>query len=282
MIGSMAGFTGVDVFAKLARDTQSAGQVLALTSAGIFAIFYAVMRAKGGRLLTPDAFQRVMLLRAGGEVVGSTGIIIALGLVPLATVVVMGQALPLAATVGAAIFLGEVVGWRRWAAVLAGFVGVLIILRPGLEGFDPNALWVLLYIFGLAARDLASRGLPRTMSTEFAVAWSMVYLTAAGVALVYWEGGWQPVDMRAGLYLVAVTLSASIGVALITVAMRIGEVSAVSPFRYSRILFGLFLAFLVFREVPDLATWVGSVLIVGSGLYAFWRERQRAARAKDA
>ena len=282
MIGSMAGFTAVDVFVKLARDTQSAGQVLALTSAVIFAIFYALMLRKGERLMTPLAWNRTMLIRSAGEVFGSLGIIVALGLVPLSTVTVLGQALPLAATLGAAIFLGEQVGWRRWAAVSAGFLGVLLILRPGLEGFDPNALWVLMYIIGLAARDLASRGLPREITTNFAVAWSMIFLTLAGVGLVWVEGGWQPVDGPTAFYLLAISLSAAVGVALITMAMRLGEVSAVAPFRYSRLLFALALAFLVFGEVPDAATWAGSALIVGSGLYAFWRERQLAARARDA
>lgn len=282
MIASMAGFTGVDVFAKLARETQSAGQVLALTSGLMFVIFYVAMWRNGERLSHPLAWNRTLLVRSMGEVVGSVGIIIALGLVPLSTVVVLGQALPLAATLGAVVFLGEKVGWRRWAAVGAGFFGVLLILRPGLEGFDPNALWVVLYIVGLAARDLASRGLPRTISTQFAVTWSMLYLTIAGVVLVWFEGGWQPIDGPAAAYLLAITLSASVGVTLITMAMRLGEVSAVAPFRYSRLIFALGFAFLVFGEVPDAATWAGSALIVGSGLYAFWRERQGAARAKDA
>ena len=277
MTVSMAAFAGVDAFVKLASRTISAGQILGLSSLAIFVIFFVLLKANRERFFSRQAFGRAMVIRSLGEVVGTVGIIVALGLVPLSTVTVMGQALPLAVTMGAALFLNEAVGLRRWTAVAVGFLGVLVILRPGLEGFDPNVLWVLLYIFGLAARDLASRVLPGSVSTPFAVAWSMVGVTAFGFLMVPFQGGWHPVGAHAALSLTGMVICASAAIALITVAMRTGEVSAVAPFRYTRIVFALIVAFVVFDEVPDWVTWAGSGLIVGSGLYAFVRERRLMA-----
>lgn len=270
----MAFFAGVDAFVKLASATQSAGQIVALTSAGIFLIFWIILLRSGTPLWDRRALGKSLVIRNTGEVIGSVGIIIALGLAPLATVSSLAQALPLAVMVGAAVFLKETIGWRRWAAVFLGMVGVLIIIRPGSTEFDVNLLWILLYIFGLGARDLASRTLPADVSTSFAAAWSMLPLTLAGVLMMPFQGGWHPVDGPTAFYLAGVVACAALAIFLITEAMRTGEVSAVAPFRYSRIIFALLVAMVVFGERPDAWTWIGAALIVGSGLYSFWRENR--------
>lgn len=276
MVASMAFFSGVDAFVKLASATQSAGQIVAITSPGIFLVFWAVMVRHRIPLFDRRALGTALIVRNTGEVIGSVGIIIALGLAPLATVSALAQALPLAVMVGAAVFLGETIGWRRWAAVFAGLVGVLVILRPGGTGFDPNLLWILLYIFGLGARDLASRVLPPETSTSFAAAWSMIPLTIAGLLMIPFQGGWQPIDGPTALYHLGIVVCAATAIFFITEAMRAGEASAVAPFRYSRIVFALIVAMIVFGERPDVWTWLGAALIVGSGLYSFWRERHVA------
>ncbi len=198
----------------------------------------------------------------------------ALSLAPLSSVAALGQAQPLAVTMGAALFLGETVGWRRWSAVLLGLIGVLIILRPGMGSFDPNLLWVFVYVFGLAARDLASRALPPAVTTPFAAAWSMLPMTFLGLAMIPFQGGWHPIGLWPAGWLAGTTLAAVVAIWMITSALRTGEVSAVTPFRYTRILFALTIAYVVFNEVPDFFTWVGVALIVGSGVYTFLRERQ--------
>ncbi len=277
MIGAMASFALVDMFVKLLSKTQDAGQIIAVSSAATLAVFSIWVWRDGDRLFTPEALNKPLLIRSAGEVVGSIGIVMALALAPLSSVAALGQAQPLAVTMMAAMFLGEKVGWRRWSAVVLGFVGVLIILRPGLGDFDPNLLWVMLYIFGLAARDVASRALPPTVSTQFAVAWAMVPMTLAGIILMQIQGGWRPIDGTTALWYVLCTAAVVVALWMITSALRTGEVSTVAPFRYTRILFALTIAFVVFDEVPDFWTWIGAGLIVGSGLYAFVRERQRAA-----
>ena len=178
---------------------------------------------------------------------------------------------------GAAIFLNETVGWRRWAAVALGLIGVLVILRPGFGAFDPNLLWVLVYVFGLAARDLASRRLKGTISTPFAVAWSMVPMTFAGWLLMVFQGGWQSVSGEVVLWYLGMVLAISVALWTLTAAMRMGDLSAVAPFRYSRILYALLIAYVVFDEVPDALTWLGAAMIVGgasthSGANVSWRQ----------
>lgn len=279
MTGAMAAFALVDTFVKLAAKTQSVGQILAITSFAAFVIFAVWVKRDGGRIFAPELRNPVLQIRSVGEVIGSIGIVMALALAPLSSVTALGQAQPLAVTMGAALFLRESVGWRRWAAVLLGFLGVLIILRPGMGTFDPNLLWVLLYIFGLAARDLASRALPPTVTTPFAVAWAMAPMSVAGLMMMPFQGGWHAVDGWTALWLAGVTLSAAVALWMLTSALRTGEVSAVAPFRYTRILFALTIAYFIFNEVPDIYTWAGAALIVGSGLYAFLRERQLKARA---
>lgn len=278
VVAGMAFFAIVDALVKLVSATQGVGQILMVSSVLSLAVFLVLMHREGSRLFTRDALTPVMLVRTSGEGFGSIGIVFALGLAPLSSVMSLAQAQPLAVVVGAALFLGETVGWRRWAAVGMGLLGVLIILRPGLGDFDPNLLWVFIYIVGLAARDLASRRLPRHVSTSYAVAWSLIPLIVAGGLLMVVQGGWQPVSAHVAALYLGMTLSVSAALWTMTTAMRIGEISALAPFRYSRIVFALILAFVVFGEVPDLMTWLGVALIVASGLYAFLRER-RLARA---
>ena len=274
VIAGMACFAAVDAFVKLASASQSAGQIILVSSVLTLGVYLAMMWRERTPFFTRQALSTPLLIRTAGEVSGSVGIVFALGLAPLSTVMALGQAQPLAVVAGAALFLGEDVGWRRWAAVGLGMIGVLVILRPGLGAFDPNLLWVLIYIFGLAARDLASRRLPPDTTTAFAVAWSLVPMIAVAVVIMEYQGGWQPVSTSVWLIYIGMVVAVSVALWTMTTAMRVGEVSAVAPFRYSRIVFALIIAFVIFDEVPDGLTWLGAGLIVGSGIYTFWRERR--------
>lgn len=277
---AMACFAVVDAFVKLASETQGAGQVIFISSLATFGLFWTAMWRSRERLWVPDALDPALLIRTAGEIAGSIGIVVALGLAPLSSVIALAQAQPLAVVLGAALFLGEDVGWRRWAAVGLALIGVLMILRPGFSAFDPNLLWVLVYVFGLATRDLASRRLPARISTSFAVAWSMVPMSLAGALMMSFQGGWRPVSLDTAIWYLGMILALAAALWTLTTAMRSGDVSSVAPFRYSRILFALIIAYFAFDEIPDLMTWAGVTLIVGSGLYAFWRERRVAEAGK--
>ena len=274
MICGVAMFTIADVFVKLARETLSASQIMLVSSIMIGAIFFVVVKHQGEHFWHRDAWNPALNIRSLGEVFGSFGILVAFGKLDFSTVSVLAQSQPLAVTLGAAVFLGEKVGWRRWLAVFVGFSGVLVVMRPTPTGFDPNMLWMVLFIIGLGARDLASRALPEYISTAFAVVWSMVYLSVAGAIIMPFEGGWYSVDMQTWIWLISLSLALSLAIWLLTTALRLGEIATVAPFRYSRIPFALFVAWLLFDDVPDALTWLGCAMIIGSGFYAFWRERR--------
>ena len=276
MTVGMALFTTADAFVKLAAVTMSTGQVMFWMTAGGAVIFFLMAALQGFRLWHPALVSPVVGLRCIGEIVGATGIVTAFAMAPLSTVSAIMQTLPLLVTLAAALFLGESVGWRRWSAVMVGFVGVLLIVRPGSDGFEPTILWALLGTLGLAIRDVTARISPRAISTSVLSAWSVLAVAPAGLALALVQDGAvlppePPWAMLAGLILFG-----SAGYFLLTLSIRIAELSVVAPFRYTRLLFGVAAGVLVFGERPDALTLVGAAIILVAGLYAMFREQIRA------
>ena len=187
------------------------------------------------------------------------------------------QATPLVVLSGAALLFHERVGWQRWLAVLAGFGGVLVILRPGLAGFDALSLLAVAGMVGFAGRDLATRAAPLTLSNAQLGTLGFGVLTLSGAVILAVTGGvvW-PNALAAG----QTALAALFGVAAyaaLTGAMRTGEVSVVTPFRYSRLLFALIFGITIFGERPDAATLLGSAIIVASGIFTLTRSRHGTA-----
>jgi len=276
MTAAMAAFAISDAFVNRASETFPTGQLFAVTSLASFAIFFVVMLRNRDALFARMLFNKAVIIRTAGEVFGSLGYVMALTLIPLTTASAMLQAQPLAITLAAVFFLGERVGARRWAAVGVGFIGVILIIRPGATTFDPNILWTLLGIMGLTARDLGTRMLPKDVSTPFVSAWALILLSVLGVAITPFTGAWQPIDASNVGWLAGISVFVAMAFFFINGALRIGEVSAIAPFRYTRMVFALMIAILLLGEQPDALTWAGIALIVGSGIYAFLRERQIA------
>ena len=235
--------------------------------------FWIMLRRQGGRLWTRALLDPLVLLRNLAEAVGSIGIVVALALTELSSTSAIMQALPLAIVLGAALFLGEPVGWRRWSAIIAGFLGVILVIRPGLAGFQPVSLMAVVAVLGLAARDLATRRIPRGIhSMQLAAsAFFAIFVAAVLMGLVM---GQRPVlpDVREWLILAGCMAVGIGGYSLLVTATRLGEASALAPFRYARLVFALILALLVFGERPDTLTLTGAAIIVGSGCYAMLRE----------
>ncbi len=281
MTAAMAAFAISDAFINRAAETLPTGQILAITCALSLPPFLYMLRRSGERVFSANVLNRAVLLRTTGEVLGSLGYVMALSLVPLATASAMLQAQPLAVTLAAAVFLGERVGPRRWIAVALGFVGVLMIVRPGAEVFDPNVLWTLLGIAGLTARDLGTRLLPKDISTPFVSFWALFVLAPLGLAIMPLDGAWRPIEGVTWLWLIGCSASVAVAFVVITAALRIGEISAIAPFRYTRMVFALAIAILLLGESPDAMTWAGTALIVCSGIYAFWRERRSQTSAPN-
>ena len=275
MVASMAGFAVEDMFIKWAAADVPTGQILLLISLVGTPIFAVMARQQGALFWSRDALQGSVIWRNAGEMVGTAGFVTALALTPLTSVAAIFQATPLAVTFGAAVFLGETVGWRRWTAILVGFCGVVLIIRPGMEGFDINSLWAILAVVGLSIRDVATRRIPRSISTMQLAAWGFAAVGILGAGMLALSGG---AVWLTGAQMGYIGGALTFGIAAywaITQASRLGEMSVITPFRYSRLLFALFIGALVFGERPDVITLSGAALIIGSGLYTFARERLR-------
>ena len=275
MLIAMALFAVEDMFLKWAAIGLPVGQIV-LTS-GVFGlpVFVWLARREGRKVVTRAALHPWVLTRNIGEMVGTLAYITALAAVPLSTVSAILQALPLGMTMVAALFMQEQVGWRRWCAIAVGFAGVMLIIRPGMEGFHPQSLWVLLSVAALVLRDMATRILPRDFSTSQVSAWGLGSIALLGVMMTLAHGSLvRPSGLQTGL-LAGVVMFGTAGYWAVTAASRTGEVSMVAPFRYARLIFAIGLGAVVFAERPDGVTLTGAGLIIGSGLYSFARERIR-------
>jgi drug/metabolite transporter (DMT)-like permease len=275
---SMAGFAVEDMSVKAAARSLPVGEVVALCGFAGLSAFAAVAVARGEPPLPAAFLGRTMILRSAFEVGGRLFYALALALIPLSAASAILQAAPLVVVAGAALFFGEAVGWRRWTAVAVGFLGVLMILQPGLAGFDAPALFAVAGTVGFAARDLATRAAPRVLSNAQLGVAGFAMLAIAGVVILGISGGAVWPDPAGAGFTLAATAFGIAGYAALTAAMRTGEISVVTPFRYIRLLFALALGFVVFGERPDAMMLTGCAVIVASGLYTLLRARRLAVR----
>lgn len=279
MLLAMAGFALEDVFIKsLAKDLPTSEILIGLGLGGAV-IFGALARRRGDPLFSLALFSPPMILRNLGEMLGTLCFISALTLIPLSTATAIIQAMPLVVVAGAALFLGEPVGWRRWSAIVIGFCGVLLIIRPGMAGFDWAALWAVGATIFLAIRDLATRVTPKEITPSQMGCWGFFMAMIAGVFLLpFGPAPILPAPVH-GFYFLGGLAVGMAGYSALTLAMRSGAVAVVTPFRYSRLLFSIILGAVIFAERPDGITLAGAALILSSGLYTLARGNQRKAQS---
>jgi drug/metabolite transporter (DMT)-like permease len=277
VVGSQLAFLLNDTLIKLAGDTLPMGEIIFLRGlvASVVVGFFVLgtgMHRHLGRLLQP-----MVLWRGIGELGGTFFYLVALFNMPIANATIIFQAVPLSATAGAALFLREAVGWRRWLAILVGFLGVLMVVRPGLSGFDAYGLMVLVSVLFVSLRDLSTRAMPAAIPTVLVTFVTAASVTVMGALMGLGEAWSRPTSLQfvqiagAGLFL-------SVGYVTIIAAMRFGDISLTAPFRYVAVVFAIVLGYLVWRDVPDVMTILGSAVIVGTGLYTFNRERMLRLR----
>lgn len=222
--------------------------------------------------------KRLILVRVGAEIFVTITFLTALKHMPLANVTAILQALPLAITMAAALFLAEPVGWRRWSAIIVGFVGVLIVVRPGLEGFNIYSLSAFMAIIFLTVREISTRKLTSEVPTITVVLSTAVGSTLfAGIMMIGSE--WNTVSTVSWLLILGAAVAILIATLLSVMAMRIGEIGFVSPFRYTSMLGAIGLGILMFGDWPDQPTLVGTVIIVSTGIYTFHREQKVSRKA---
>lgn len=279
MVMAMFFFALEDMLIKLMANVLPIGQIVGMLGTGSAVLLAGLLIQQKQRLFTRQMLTPAIMLRAVGELVGTIGFVTAIALIPLSTASAILQATPLFVTLGAALFLQESVGWRRWTAISVGFFGVLLIIRPGLDGFTWESLFALQGVVGLGLRDLATRRVPKSTSSLQLSFWAFLVLIPAS-ALMIWANGevMTAPDIVTTVYF-SIAILIGIGAYYsIVAAMRLGEISFVSPFRYSRILFALVIGISVFGERPDALTLIGAAIIVGSGLYTLWREQRAKAQ----
>lgn len=273
MVVAMAAFTFNDTLSKLAAQTINPGQLMLVR--GLFATTLISLLAwqQGALKGYRNYWHPMVFLRLVGEVGGTVCFLAALPNLPLANISAVLQALPLAVTMGAALFLGESVGWRRWLAIATGFGGVLIIVRPGFEGFNAFSLLALLSVAFCAVRDLATRKIPDHIPSLFVSTTTTVIITITGALTIVPFGGWVPMSVNLVAFLAGAAVLVLFGYQFVIMAMREGEISFIAPFRYTALIWALSLSVFVFGDIPDLAMIAGAAVIVASGLYSLYRER---------
>jgi drug/metabolite transporter (DMT)-like permease len=280
MLAAMGSLIVNDAFLKLAAAELPTGEAIFLR--GVFTTLLCIgfVAATGELGAFRLAATKWVGTRAGADVVGTILYLNALTHMPIADATAILQFTPLAITAGAALFLGARVGWRRWLATLAGLVGVLIIVRPGGAGFNAYSLLALSAIGFVAARDLLTRQVGADVPSIVIAASSAATVAAGALVLALLEAWvWPPASALLLLFVAGVGLLG--GNYWIVVAMRTGEIAVVAPFRYSVILWAMAAGFLVWGEVPDIATWVGIAIVSGAGVYTILRENRLARRGRS-
>ncbi len=275
MVLSMLGFAIEDMFIKLIGTDIPIGQIIFMLGTGGALCYGAMVVMKGEPLMDRAMLTRPILLRALGEIVGTLGFVSAIVLTPISSASAILQATPLVVTLGAALFLGDRVGWRRWSAILVGMLGVLLVIRPGMDSFQALSLLAVLGVLGLSLRDLATRRVPKSTST-FQLSF-LAFLALVPASLLFMLGtgtAFAPMTGVQWLFMGAALTTGMVAYYGIVAAMRIGEISFVTPFRYARLLFAMVVGITIFGERPDLLTYVGATIIVASGIYTVWRERK--------
>jgi drug/metabolite transporter (DMT)-like permease len=277
----MGTFTIGDTMTKYLLTQMNSGQYMFIR--GIFATIAIGLLAWRNGALRNLSLDLMTVLRVLGEVLATVTYIFSLGHLSQAFCSAVFQATPLVVTLGAVLYLKENVGWRRWMCISFGLVGVIIIIRPGTDSSASlAAVGILLSSVCFAAmRDIATRRVPAHVPTLYLSTLTAGAIALTGGGLIHPMGGWQPVGIGPVLIMALAAGLLLVGYHFIIMAMREGEISFVSPFRYSSLLWAILLSTVVFNEAPDSYTIAGSILVVGSGIYMVYRENIRKRREQN-
>ena len=278
MVVAMACFIANDTLVKLASQSLPTSQLIFLRGVMATLLVLSVAHAIGATRSLREAARGSVAARAAVDAIATMLYLVSLFHLPIANATAINLASPLFITVFAVLFMREQVGWRRWAAICTGFAGVLLIIQPRAEGFNVFALVCLAATVCHAARDLLTRRIPRGIPSILVTLSTAIAVTLLSGALSLIEG-WRPFGATQLGLLALASLFLAGGYYAIIDGMRHGEVSLISPFRYTGLLWALILGFLVWGDAPNPLAWSGITLLIGSGLYMLHRERVRARDA---
>ena len=274
MMMAMACFAVEDTFIKLLSARLPATQILFSIGFGGALITLVLAIVLNVNLADKILLNKHVISRTIADLFGALSFTSAMVLIPMSLLASILQATPLFVTLGAAILLGEKVGWRRWSAIFIGFLGVIIILQPGYGSFQLASLLGLAAVLCLALRDVVTRDMATEIPTLTVTFYACLAMGSAGfIAYPFFGPPIMPTTYEA-IILICAAIIGLTGYFLLVLATRKGDVSVIAPFRYSRLLFSLGLASLILGEKLTLPILLGGLLVVSSGIYTFGRERR--------
>lgn len=278
MMLSMAGFSMNDMLIKTLAGEISVFQAVFLRGLAALLLIGLLAARQGAfahRIAPGD--RKLVALRTCGEIGGTICFLTALFHMPIANASAILQAMPLSVALGANLFLREPIGWRRYVAIGIGFGGVVLIVRPGAEGFNTYALWAVAAVGFSSLRDLTTRRLSRQVPSLLVTFITASAITLTGAAATALQP-WQPVSAVMMATLSGAATFLLVGYLFGVMCMRHGEIGFVVPFRYTILIWAILFGIFVFDEIPDAFTLAGSALVVATGVYTFLREQQTRRR----
>ena len=280
MILAMFAFTLEDFFLKKATKFVPLGEILIICGLLGVIFFLGCSFIAKQNIIYKESLSAILVVRSIFEISGRVFYALAIAMMPITNASAILQATPIVVVLGAVIFLKEKVGWRRWGAILFGFFGVLLIIQPGAEGFNIFSIFAVLGMIGFAGRDLATRMSPSNMSNFQLGTFGFLMVFISGILITLFNlfifpsnAVWINISAKNLGFIIANGVAGIIAYQCLTIAMRNGDVSFVTPFRYVRVLFALFFGVILLGEEPNILVLSGSLVVVLSGIYIILRRR---------
>ena len=283
---AMLAFTLEDFTLKKATEFIPLSQLLIICGILGSLFFVSCSRYVKEPIFYKDSLNKTLIIRSIFEIMGRIFYALAIAFMPITNAASILQATPLVVVLGAVIFLNEKVGWRRWTAILTGFIGVLMIIQPGTNGFTIFSIFAVLGMVGFAGRDLATRMSPVGMSNYQLGSFGFYMVIIAGIILSSFnyfflpeKTIWGTISFDAWIFVIANAAAGVSAYFCLTIAMRVGDVSFVTPFRYVRVLFAMFFGVFILGEQPNAFVIIGSVIVVLSGIYIIIRRNHNITKS---
>jgi drug/metabolite transporter (DMT)-like permease len=275
---AMLAFTLNDTCMKLVSQSMPLFQAITLRGVitTICLLALAVWQLRGAtvaQLVPRGRDGAVVIVRTVAEVMATVTFLVALTHMPLANLSAIMQSLPLAVTLAAALIFHEPIGWRRLLAITVGFGGVLLIVKPGTDGFDFWAMLGLASVAAVVVRDLSTRLISGAVPSVVVAVWAGLSVTVLGLAGALFEG-WQPVSMSEVGLIFGAAANLIVGYMTVVMVMRAGDIGFIAPFRYMALFWAILLGYLGFGTLPDHWTVFGAAIVVATGIFTLWRERR--------
>lgn len=273
MMVSMFGFVVNDTLMKSLFITYPIIEIIFLRALFCLPLLFIAMKIKRVKILNHSRLTwNLMMLRGFAEVMATITFLYALKHLPLPNVTAIIQILPLTVTMAAALFLNEQVGYRRWTAIIIGLIGVIIVINPGAEGFSSYSYYAVLSVIFVTMREMVTRKLPPEVPSVLVTFVTIIGVTImSAIAMPF--ASLKALDASTVILVFSASIAVFVGYLFSIMAMRVGEISLVSQFRYTGMIWATLLGYVMFSDIPTLNTILGVFIIVASGLYAFHRKR---------